>query len=72
MAAKKGKEPSLWKCYVRAYWPMMLLGGVLKIIADLLTFVGPMCVDGIVKYVEYKIETRYANETLPTVSISSK
>ena len=64
---------------------MMLISGCLKLAGDLLAFVAPMCVDGIVRYITIRTESQEAelllkndtlptillrNDTLPTVSIS--
>ncbi len=62
--AGTSKKPSLWRCYWRAYWPMILLAGFFKLGADLMIFVGPMCLDGIVNFV---IENLQNNETETSV-----
>ena len=67
--AGTNKKPSLWKSYLVAFWPMIVLGGVYKLAADQLLFVGPMCLDGIVTFVMNYQDNRalYVNQTLPQV-----
>ena len=48
---KSGKPPSLWKVYIEVYGWRMLWAGLFKLVADLLNFVGPLCVGGITLYV---------------------
>ena len=69
-AESKKKKPSLWKCYLRCYWQMLLLGGVFRFLGDLCMFVGPMLLEDIVKFLQAEIDikqNRASNFTLPEV-----
>jgi hypothetical protein len=48
---KTEKKPSLWRCLWRMSWSMMVLSGVLKLLADGLIYVPPICLDLIVTFV---------------------
>ena len=49
---KSGKQASLFRVYLKVYGRPMLLAGVLKIIAEMLLFVGPLAVGSVTVYVE--------------------
>ncbi|CAH1800691.1 unnamed protein product [Owenia fusiformis] len=68
-AAKKGKQPSLWICYFKTFWPMICLGGLFKVLADACQLIGPMAVEGIVKYVE-EVRSRPENMTITEVDFA--
>jgi hypothetical protein len=40
--AKKQKQPSVWKTVVRTFGPYYMLGGIFKLVYDLITFVNPI------------------------------
>ncbi|KAK6191316.1 hypothetical protein SNE40_003038 [Patella caerulea] len=47
---KPGAMPSITKSYLKAFWKMLLLAAVYRLIGDLLAFVGPVSVEYIVDY----------------------
>ena len=61
------REFSLWRVLSKAFLGVWMIGGLCKIASDMLLFVGPMALDGIVTYVtEVKVEG-HQNATLPEV-----
>ncbi|XP_071805798.1 ATP-binding cassette sub-family C member 9-like [Asterias amurensis] len=50
-ARKKGKSPSLTQVYIKVYGFRLMTSLVLKIIADMLGLIGPVCVGGLTSYV---------------------
>ena len=65
---KSGKPPSLWKVYLEVYGWRMLWAGVFKLLADLLNFVGPLCVGGITLYVTCIIYPENCNESVVSIA----
>jgi hypothetical protein len=64
-AASKSRRPSLWRVYWRAYWPMIVLGGVFKLFADLIIYIPPILLDYMVQYVARETENlQNENSTL--------
>ncbi|XP_013791146.1 ATP-binding cassette sub-family C member 9-like, partial [Limulus polyphemus] len=49
-AEKAGKVVSLWKCYWLTFWKTLALGGMMKMVGDLVGLVGPMAINIIVLY----------------------
>ncbi|XP_022102306.1 ATP-binding cassette sub-family C member 9-like isoform X2 [Acanthaster planci] len=50
-AEKKGTRPSMFRIYFDAYWSVMLVSALLKIAADVLNLVGPLCIGALTSYV---------------------
>ncbi|XP_070557370.1 ATP-binding cassette sub-family C member 9-like [Ptychodera flava] len=49
-ALKKNRPPSLWKTYMRAYgWPI-LLGGSIRVLADICLILIPFAIGGVINY----------------------
>ncbi|XP_014681970.1 PREDICTED: ATP-binding cassette sub-family C member 9-like [Priapulus caudatus] len=48
---KSADQPSLWWCYVRLTWRMMMMSGLYKLFGDLLAFVAPWVIDRVIRYV---------------------
>uniref|UniRef100_A0A8C9ZKY6 ATP-binding cassette, sub-family C (CFTR/MRP), member 9 n=1 Tax=Sander lucioperca TaxID=283035 RepID=A0A8C9ZKY6_SANLU len=44
------RPPSIWRSMYRAFGRPILLSSTLRYLADLLSFAGPLCISGIVKY----------------------
>ncbi|XP_060582748.1 ATP-binding cassette sub-family C member 9-like [Ruditapes philippinarum] len=65
-ATKNGKQPSLHKIYLRAFWPLLLLAGIFRLCGDLLAFVGPWCIESIVDYAYALTEADVKNATATT------
>lgn len=42
---------NLWRVYIRTYGLRMMTAGMFKLTADMLQFVGPLCISGIVNFV---------------------
>ncbi|XP_046564179.1 ATP-binding cassette sub-family C member 9-like [Haliotis rubra] len=49
-ATQKGCQPSLFKTYLQAFWPMLLLAALYRFLGDSLSFVGPVIIQYIVDY----------------------
>ncbi|CAM1323224.1 Sur (predicted) [Pycnogonum litorale] len=47
-----GRKLSLWRVYAKVFWPVMLVAGFFKFLADFSAFVGPLAIGVIIKYVE--------------------
>lgn len=45
------KAVSLWKCYFQCYWKNFFIGGILKLLGDLVGFVAPLGMAIIIDYV---------------------
>ncbi|XP_074096275.1 sulfonylurea receptor [Cotesia typhae] len=45
-------KPSLWRCYWRRVWVSFCIGGLLKLLGDASTLVGPVAISKIIDYVE--------------------
>lgn len=54
------RAPSIWRSMYRAFGRPILLGSTFRYLADLLGFAGPLCIYGIVKYLnpDEKAETQ--------------
>lgn len=48
----QSKTPSLWMCYTKTHWKMFAFGGLLKLIGDLATLVGPISITFIFEYIQ--------------------
>ncbi|XP_060886296.1 ATP-binding cassette sub-family C member 9 isoform X2 [Labrus mixtus] len=46
------RSPSMWRSMYRAFGRPILLSSTLRYLADLLGFAGPLCISGIVKYMD--------------------
>ncbi|XP_066298154.1 ATP-binding cassette sub-family C member 9-like isoform X3 [Branchiostoma lanceolatum] len=57
-AAKAGQTPSIWKCFFKAFGQSIVYSSIFRYIGDLLGFIGPLCVAGIVKFL---VEIRQGN-----------
>ncbi|KAM3587549.1 uncharacterized protein V6R79_008826 [Siganus canaliculatus] len=61
------RSPSIWRSMYRAFGRPILLSSTFRYLADLLGFAGPLCISGIVKYMDpnnqdptaYKTKERY-------------
>ncbi|XP_019621129.1 PREDICTED: ATP-binding cassette sub-family C member 9-like [Branchiostoma belcheri] len=49
-AAKAGQTPSIWKCFFKAFGVPIVYSSIFRYLGDLLGFIGPLCVAGIVKF----------------------
>ncbi|XP_034720006.1 ATP-binding cassette sub-family C member 9 [Etheostoma cragini] len=49
-AEDPNRAPSIWRSMYRAFGRPILLSSTLRYLADLLSFAGPLCISGIVKY----------------------
>ncbi|XP_019616773.1 PREDICTED: ATP-binding cassette sub-family C member 8-like [Branchiostoma belcheri] len=52
-AAKAGQTPSIWKCFFKAFGVPIVYSSIFRYLGDLLGFIGPLCVAGIVKFLEH-------------------
>ncbi|XP_067013510.2 ATP-binding cassette sub-family C member Sur, partial [Anabrus simplex] len=50
-ARLRGRNVSLWKCYIRSCWRLFALGGLFKLLGDFVGFVGPLGISIILDYV---------------------
>ncbi|CAG2185196.1 ABCC9 [Mytilus edulis] len=57
-AELKGEQPSFHKIYLRAFWPILALAGLLRLFGDMLAFVGPWCVEHVVAYAYKETKSR--------------
>lgn len=48
----QSKTPSLWMCYTKTHWRMFAFGGLLKLLGDLATLVGPISITLIFEYIQ--------------------
>lgn len=55
IAIFQSKTPSLWLCYIKAYWKMFMYGGLLKLLGDLAALVGPISITRIVEYIQQNL-----------------
>ncbi|XP_054751628.2 ATP-binding cassette sub-family C member 9-like isoform X1 [Lytechinus pictus] len=46
-----GQNANLWRVYLQTYGLRMAIAGMFKLTADMLQFVGPLCISGIVNFV---------------------
>lgn len=46
------RSPSIWRSMYRAFGRPILLSSTFRYLADLLGFAGPLCISGIVKYLD--------------------
>lgn len=51
-AESKGRKLSLWRCYAWTFWKTLAVGGIIKIIGDLVGLVGPLSINIILGFVE--------------------
>lgn len=51
------------RVYMRAFWPTLVFAGFLRLIGDLLAFVGPWCVEHVVAFA-YKVTREQDNPVL--------
>ncbi|XP_044013895.1 ATP-binding cassette sub-family C member Sur-like [Aphidius gifuensis] len=49
---KSNDKISLWFCYWKHVWQSFLIGGILKLIGDTTTLIGPMAISKIINYVK--------------------
>lgn len=60
---------------MRAFWPVLVLAGFLRLVGDLLAFVGPWCVEHVVTYAykQTRVQTPPSNNdpTNQTAFVSS-
>lgn len=55
IAIFQSKTPSLWLCYMKAYWKLFVYGGLLKFLGDLAALVGPISISRIVEYIQRNV-----------------
>ncbi|CAO1396998.1 unnamed protein product [Diamesa serratosioi] len=60
----KNKQVSLWTCYRKSCWKMLIFGGMLKLFGDLCGLVGPLSISYIVDFINLQL----SNETISNVS----
>uniref|UniRef100_A0A671Y642 ATP-binding cassette, sub-family C (CFTR/MRP), member 9 n=1 Tax=Sparus aurata TaxID=8175 RepID=A0A671Y642_SPAAU len=53
------RSPSIWRSMYRAFGRPILLSSTFRYLADLLGFAGPLCISGIVKYLDPQNSERY-------------
>ncbi|XP_070204431.1 ATP-binding cassette sub-family C member 9-like [Littorina saxatilis] len=73
-AIQEKRAPSLTKSYLKAFWKLLLLAALYRLLGDLLAFVGPICIEHIVNYAyDVKEKESFANHTVkrthPTVTV---
>ncbi|XP_069376077.1 ATP-binding cassette sub-family C member 9 isoform X3 [Paralichthys olivaceus] len=62
-AEDPNRSPSIWRSMYRAFGRPILLSSTFRYLADLLGFAGPLCISGIVKYMEADNSTSEPMET---------
>ncbi|XP_054595794.1 ATP-binding cassette sub-family C member 9 isoform X4 [Nothobranchius furzeri] len=60
------QAPSIWRSMYRAFGRPILLSSTFRYLADLLGFAGPLCISGIVKYLEEKDKDASADKIKET------
>ncbi|XP_029846376.2 ATP-binding cassette sub-family C member Sur isoform X1 [Ixodes scapularis] len=53
-AEQKGRQVSLWCCFLKTYWKTAMTGGLIKVIGDVVGLVGPLSISLILEFVEEK------------------
>lgn len=56
-AAKKQTTPSIWLAFFLTYRKIILISATCRLIGDLLSFIGPLCLKQIVTYVERTLKS---------------
>ncbi|KAJ0057062.1 hypothetical protein NL108_000909, partial [Boleophthalmus pectinirostris] len=56
------RAPSIWRSMYRAFGRPILLSSTFRYLADLLGFAGPLCISGIVKYLESENKTEVSKD----------
>ncbi|XP_070506650.1 ATP-binding cassette sub-family C member Sur isoform X2 [Chironomus tepperi] len=70
--ANKNKHVSLWTCYLKNCWKMLIIGGIFKLFGDLCGLVGPLSISYIVEYINLQLLNANNTETeLNVVDIAS-
>ena len=74
-AQAANRPPSLWRVYWRTYWPMIVLGGLFKVMADQMMYVPPVLLDFMVQYfiretyeADNKTDVTSVNETVCSIT----
>ncbi|CAN9508515.1 unnamed protein product [Ophioblennius macclurei] len=60
------RAPSIWRSMYRAFGRPILLSSTFRYLADLLGFAGPLCISGIVKYLNKKSEISEEDKKMGT------
>ena len=60
---------ALWKCYLKCFWAMQLFSGFLKLLGDILVISGPLCLKGLVSFIEESTMDNHGNGTEFKVSL---
>ncbi|KFM80790.1 ATP-binding cassette sub-family C member 9, partial [Stegodyphus mimosarum] len=50
-AERQGRQISLWKCYWFTFWRTLFVGGIMKIMGDIVNLIGPLSISVILAYV---------------------
>ena len=64
-AAKHTTRPSLWRVYFNSYRFLLIKAALCRLCGDLLSFIGPLCLKQIVKYVEIALKSDRNEEVKP-------
>lgn len=65
---------SLWKCFAKGYWKTFILGGILKLLGDVIGFIPPLGISVVVRYIEMIQNTKQndaPNEVIEKIQILS-
>lgn len=52
MQQTANKKINLWKKFIKEYWKTFIIGGILKLIGDIINFIPPLGISVVVKYIE--------------------
>ncbi|XP_014489002.1 PREDICTED: ATP-binding cassette sub-family C member Sur [Dinoponera quadriceps] len=61
----RGRKLSLWKCFWKRIWIAFAAGGLLKLLGDATTLIGPMMIPKIIDYVSDRQNSTVSRENLP-------
>lgn len=64
-AAKRKTVPSLWRSYFLAYRSLIIKSAICRLVGDLLSFIGPLSLKQIVKYVEKTLNSEDSSTEKP-------
>ena len=69
-ASENNGKISLFKVYILTFWKPMFIGGIIKVVAEMLVFVPPIGVDVLVQYVQRVVE--HKNQTYSPLPIEDQ
>ncbi|KAG1650730.1 Multidrug resistance-associated protein 1 [Nymphon striatum] len=70
-AKSENRSLSLWRVYIKVFWPEMLVAGIFKFLADFSAYVGPLAIGIIINYVQ-NVEDNQTFSTYNMHFISTK